>query len=227
MNLRESKEWERGRIGEILQMFVYLDYGVRIQDLADRTEKRAPLLRGRDCSIISPDTTAIKTAEFFLEFKTKTIHLEWNGGGRNAEKPHPPRSEQGIDRRLWLAYQMAEKDWRKPLVLSILCLQSCEIIAATLQQLGEPRFSPNEGYDLVNWAVRRFHQIASFDRERLDRLFNGDDAQVLDIRKRWLEQMPNVNDRTVILEWLRLGDGQFDFLRRFIFDQIEQGWHEK
>jgi hypothetical protein len=221
----DSREGEQGRVGEILQFFLWLRFGTALEDLADRTERRAPLLYGREGTITSPDASGIKTAPLFVEFKTKSHHEEWRGGSINDQPRYPPRTEEGIDRKKWLDYQRAEQMWRKPVVLSILSIKEGEVIAATLQQLGEPRHSLHESFDLVNWDVRQFNRIASFDPNRLHALFRGP-GRAQELRQRWLRALPPRDEINRVLEWLQAQQAEFSLVRQHIFDQTERDFHK-
>lgn len=223
--MRETEEFRRGRIGEILQYWMYHGLGVDLLDLADRTENRAPLLQGTT-SIISPDVAAIKTAEFFIEFKTKTHHQEWRGGSPGDENPVPRRFEEGIDASKLRNYLAAETRWRKPVVLSVLSIKEAELRAATLWQLGNPRHSPNPAWKLVNWDIRQFSLIARFDSARLSHILTGREPKAAALRNRWLERAPKHNEVKPVLDWLRPTQGEFVDVRQFIFDQIEAGFHK-
>jgi len=223
--LHDAREWKQGRIGEILQFFIYKDFAVEMQDLADRTEKRAPLLYGK-CQIPSPDISAIKTARFFVELKTKTKHQLWGGGAIDDPIKYAARTEEGIDRDKWHHYQQASQRWRQPVVLSVLCIKAGDMIAATLDQLGKPRCSPRPEYDLVNWDIRQFSSLASFDADRLQRLFNfnNPEPRIKILQDLWLQQMPREQQVRSVLSWLSARQLQFDVVRQFIFDQIEREW---
>jgi hypothetical protein len=223
-HLKETSEFRRGRLGEILQFYWYRSLGVRLLDLADRTHKRAPLIH--DARILpSPDTLGRKSAEFFVEFKTKTQHHRWNGGGPNDIVRVSPRDEEGIDELKWRQYLEVQNNWKKPVVLSILSIKEATIIAATLAQLGDPRFSPNGFYKFVNWQIASFNLIASLDDNRLHRFFYGEQARLKDLRQSWLERMPGFHEVKPVLDWMRPQQREFEILRQFIFDQIEGDWH--
>jgi hypothetical protein len=210
MSLRNSSTWKRGRIGEILQFGFYQSVGVELEDLSDRTSARAPFLYGRTGKIISPDANAIRSARFFIEFKTKTHHH--NG------------TEEGINDYSLEHYRAAQRRWRQPVVLSILSIQDGDLIAAPLDQLGEPRPSRDpDNFPLVNWRVRKFSRIARFSPRHLSTLFNGD-GKAAALRERWLAQMPEAVEIDKILDWLRAEQLEFDALREFIFDQTERDW---
>jgi len=222
--LKDTKEWIRGRLGEIVIFFTLLHFGFEMDDLADRTHDRAPLLHSRRGVIRSPDARGVKTAHVQFEFKTKTKHERWRGGGKDDPVKVSARVEQGIDRRPWLDYRMAERRWRIPVVLCILAIEPAEILAATLAQLGEPRRSPNESFDIVNWDIRRFSRIASFDPQRLHRFFNSKEPRLLELHERWLERIPPREEVEKILKWLDVRQGEFEVIRQHVFDQIERGW---
>lgn len=218
-------KWEQGRCGEILQYWWFHRMGCDLQDLADRTKDRAPLLHG-STSLIAPDTAAIKTAEFFLEFKTKRHHEQWNGGSKDDDPKIAARIEEGIDTDKLQHYQEAQRRWRKPVVLSILSIMQAEIIASPLDQLGEPRRSPHPDFPLVNWDVRKFARLAQFDDRRLMRFFDPENPRSSAIRKRWCETAPRFSEVSQVLDALKPQQAQFDEIRQWIFDVIEREWHE-
>jgi hypothetical protein len=225
-DFRQTPQFRRGRLGEILQFNLYLRLGCQMFDLSDRTHNRAPLIYGGHGlrTVISPDTFARKTADFLPEFKTKTQHQQWNGGSQNDAVRVSARVEEGIDRSKFKHYLEVQKMLGKPVVLSILSIKEATIIAATLQQLGEPRFSPNRFYKFVNWDIRRFNLIATLDPKRLDRFFYSDNAKLKDLRQCWLEGMPAFHEVKRVLDWMRPEQREFEILRQFIFDQIERDW---
>jgi hypothetical protein len=216
-------EFQQGRLGEILQFYLYRSLGVQLLDLADRTHKRAPLIHNAKI-LPSPDTLGRKSAEFFLEFKTKTQHQHWNGGGPNDIVRTPARIEEGIDESKLYQYLEAQNTWKKPIVLSILSIKDATIIAASLGQLGEPRLSPNKWYKFVNWDIASFNLITSLDEKRLYRFFHSDEASFKNLRQRWLEHMPTFDKVKRVLDWFEPQQGEFKVLLEFIFDQIEREW---
>jgi hypothetical protein len=222
-----SKYWRQGRLGEILQLHVYLNLGVKIQDLADRTHKRAPLLLRRTGEIVSPDASAIKTGKFFFEFKTKSSHEKWDGGSKDDNPKTPPRTEEGINNYSYQDYLAAEQDWHQPVVLSILSIKEGELIATTLNHLekfGKPRLSHDPAWPIINWNVDAFSRVAAFDPERLDRFFNEDEPSTNTGRERWLSALPRHDEAIKMLEWLGCRQTEFDEIARFVFDCIERDW---
>ena len=226
---RQSSEYCRGRFGEILQFNYYLSLGCQMLDLADRTYNRAPLVYGRYGlrTVVSPDTFAHKSADFFPELKLKSHHQEWKGGGRNDVVRIAARVEEGINQSKYKQYLEVQEMFGKPVVLSILSIKEATIIAATLHQLGEPRFSPNRFFKLVNWDIRRFNLIATLDPERLYRFFYSDEPRFIALRQRWLEQMPSFEKVNRVLDWLTAQQREFKTFQEFLFDQIEQNWHRE
>lgn len=225
MSIRDSKQFRIGRIGEILQFYWYRSLDVQLLDLADRTANRAPLLHGPNATIISPDTLGRKTADFFLEFKTKTQHFEWNGGSISDDPRVAARTEEGIDHRAWRSYADAERQWKRPLVLSFLAIQQGTIIAATLGQLGVPRLSPHEHFRLVNWDVRSFAVIGTFDADRLAKLFYDPEPKFEAKRKQWIERMPPFEEVKRWFDWMRAQQSELELIRQHVFDHVERGWH--
>jgi hypothetical protein len=221
--LTDTKEWRKGRLGEILQFGVYWRLRVLLEPLADRTFRRAPLLHGFVATITAPDANALKTARFFLEFKTKEHHEQWRGGSPNDNPRVSSRSEEGIDRGKRLEYRRAEVLWKQPVVLSILSITEAEILAATFKQLGEPRRSNHPDYDIDSWDVRQFSRILTFDPDRLRRFFHGKNSRTG--QDRWLKDMPRVEEICKMLDWLGASQAEFEGMRQFIFDQIESDWH--
>lgn len=225
MTFKDTPQYKRGRIGEILQFHWYRLLGAKLAPLADRTDQRAPMLHGPNAQLISPDTLGMKSADFFLEFKTKSHHFKWGGGSRD-DKPHiSARTEEGIDGYSQNAYKDVEREWKRPVVLSILSIKEATIIAATFHQLGEPRHSPNDGWPLVNWDIRSFTRIAQFDPVRLRTLFNSKHSTATACRERWLKQQPYGHELERVLDWLGAQQSEFKTFREYFFDHVEREWH--
>jgi hypothetical protein len=215
-----SKQGVMGRMNEILQHHFYLTLGAHLLDLADRTVARAPQLCGPDANITSPDTMYHRKVNTFLEHKVKSCAMAWHGGSQSDTVRVPPRSEHGINRRHLHDYRSAEHNWSLPVVLSILCIEDGKLLAATLRQLGAPRLSPDPTFDIVNWDVRSFTIIATFDPERLRKLFNSPRHQ-----ERWLNEPPSIDDMKHLLTWLGPQQGEFAYFRQHYFDlYVESTW---
>lgn len=219
--IRETEKFRQGRIGEIIQRALYQQWGVNFIDIAGSTNGRAPLLHSAQMQLPAADNLAIKTAPCWLENKTKTHHNPWNGGSLSDEIKTSPRIEEGIDTSKWLTYQAVEQRTKMPFVLSILSLDESEMLAATLQQLGEPRWSPDPDYDMVNWDVRSFARVARLDPERLHRYFEN-----RRIGDEWLVEPPNDRKLADIADFLKPADSEFDVVLQHVFDQVEHSWND-
>lgn len=226
MKIRDSWKWEFGRTGEILQYGMWLGFGCGLQDLSDRTRDRAPLIHDATTTLIAPDTNAIRTAEFGLEFKTKSKHEIWRGGGPDDDPKINARMEEGIDTAKFHQYTAFQQRWRKPLVLSILSLDPPELIAGTLDELSKTaRVSTHPHYPFTNWDVRSFTRLATFNGEVLSRFFDQQNERSSMIRKRWLERSPTYDEVHAILKYLQPAQPEFEGFQQHLFDVTERNWH--
>ena len=74
--IKETLEYRQGRLGEILQIAMYMHYGLRVIDIGGSTNNRAPLLHHRKLSLVAADGLVIRTGPAFIEFKTKRRHFD-------------------------------------------------------------------------------------------------------------------------------------------------------
>jgi hypothetical protein len=219
--IKETLEYRQGRLGEILQIAMYMHYGLRIIDVGGSTNNRAPLLHHRDLSLVAADGLAIRTGPAFIEFKTKRHHFDWRGGAPDDPVKVPARTEEGIDLRSYRQYRAVREETNIPFVLSFLSIEDGELLCAAIDELPLPRISQNTDFPLANWDVRSFRRAARFDPQRLDHFFRDPRAD------RWLDDLPSDKVMLRIVEYLRPRDQEFKFYLEHIFDQIERGWHRK
>jgi hypothetical protein len=219
--LKETLQYRQGRLGEILQIAMYMHYGLRIIDIGGSTNNRAPLLHHRELSLVAADGLAIRTGPAFIEFKTKSHHFDWNGGSPDDAVKVPVRTEEGIDLRSYRQYRAAREQTNIPFVLSILSIEDGELLCATIDELPLPRLSGNADFQLANWDVRAFQRVARFDSDRLAAFFRDPRAD------RWLADLPSDHTMLRMVEYFRPRDQEFEFYLQHIFDQIERGWHRK
>jgi hypothetical protein len=225
IEFEKTEEFKRGRTGEILQFVIYRNFGMTMLDVADRTHGRAPMLYCDECKIISADSIGSgKNGGAQIEFKVKTAQMHWRGGSPQDNPRVSARNEHGIDRIKFHNYLKAQEKFGMPLVLSILCVETGTMIAATLEELGEPRFSSDKLHDLVSWDVRSFKTIAKFGKGKLFRLFTGS-GKAADLRERWSQKMPDIASIQRVIKWLDIQERELPGFAGFRFDQIEHGWH--
>jgi len=218
--IKETLEYRQGRLGEILQIAMYMHYGLRIIDIGGSTNNRAPLLHHRELSLVAADGLAIRTGPAFIEFKTKRHHFDWRGGAPDDPVKIPARLEEGIDLRSYRQYRAVREQTSVPFVLSILSIEDGELLCETIDKLPLPRISPNSDFSLVNWDVRSFHKVARFDPVRLGQFFRDPRAD------RWLDDLPADHAMLRIVQYLRPSDDEFGPVLEHLFDQIERGWHK-
>jgi hypothetical protein len=159
--------WHQGRRGEYLQTGLWASYGWGLMDFGGTTRNVAPLLKLFNSAIVAPDAIGWRKGQVAFQFKTKAKHMAWGGGSANDTPKVAARTEEGVDRRCWEQHLQFQVATGIPVVLSILTINPAELLAATLAELGEPRFSSAPGQDLVNWDVRRFHRICRLDPAQL------------------------------------------------------------
>jgi hypothetical protein len=93
--IQSTQQWRQGRIGEILQSAVFMRYGLSIIDIGGSTNNRAPLLHRAELSHLAPDSMGFRTAQTWIEHKTKSRHERWRGGSINDAVKVPARTEEG------------------------------------------------------------------------------------------------------------------------------------
>ena len=218
--IKETLEYRKGRLGEILQIGMYLKFGLRIIDIGGSTNNRAPLLHHRELSLVAADGLAIRTGAAFIEFKTKQHHYEWPGSWSDDSVKVSARTEQGINLYSYRQYRAVREQTNIPFVLSFLSIEEGELICATIDDLPLPRISRNPCYELVNWDVRDFHCVSRFDPDGLERFFRDPRAD------RWLADLPPDRKLLDMIEYLQPREQQFGPVLEHIFDQIERGWHK-
>jgi hypothetical protein len=190
--------WHQGRRGEYLHLGLWASFGWGLMDFGGTTRDVAPLLRLFDYGIVAPDAIGFHRGQVAFQFKTKSKHNRWRGGSADEAVKVPARWEEGIDRRCWEQHLAFQAKTGIPVVLSILTIEPAELIAATLTELGVPRFSPDPAQDLVNWGVGQFHRICELDPAQLRcYFFTPDgirreapiDAPPTDQIRRWVERL--------------------------------------
>ena len=218
--IKETLEYRQGRLGEILQIAMYMHYGLRVIDIGGSTSNRAPLLHHRKLSLVAADGLVIRTGPAFIEFKTKRRHFDWGGGAPDDPVKISARLEEGIDLRSYRQYRAVREQTSIPFVLSILSIQDGELLCEAIDKLPLPRVSPNPEFALVNWDVRSFQRVARFDPDRLGKFFCDPRAD------RWLDDLPADHAMLRIVEYLRPSDQEFGQVLEYLFDLVERGWHK-
>lgn len=213
-------QWHQGRRGEYLQLGLYAAYGWGLMDVGGTTRNVAPLLKLFDSAIVAPDAIGWRKGQVAFQFKTKAHHFAWGGGSANDTPKVAARTEEGIDRRCWEQHKQFQVATGIPVVLSILTINPAELLAATLDELGEPRFSPAAGQDLVNWDVRRFHRICYLDPAHLRCYFFTPDG----IRRDAPVDAPPMADMQRWLKRLAPAQGAFPALVADVLAQTERAW---
>lgn len=212
--MREYSETDRiGRIGELLAGNLYRGVGFASIDVAAAAIRGAPLIEHWETSIVAPDGIISRNAMFLHEIKTKRRADLSRGGSMGLSWiPHGQRFH-GIDRANYLGYLRAQALFKRPCIITIVCIEDAEILAASLRQLGEPYPSLlPQLYDLVNFPIERFRRIWAFDPKRFPKLFNEQPEKLLPGRMRR------------IIEWLQPVQAEFDFLVADLIDECERQW---
>lgn len=219
--LKETVEYRQGRLGEILQIAMYMHYGLRIIDIGGSTNNRAPLLHHRELSLVAADGLAIRTGPAFIEFKTKTRHHQHRGGSPDDPVQVPPRTEDCIDLHSYRQYRAVREQTNIPFVLSILSIEDGDLLCAMIDDLPLPRLSTNPDYDRANWDINDFDCVARFNPDGLKKFFRDPRAD------RWLEDLPSDEKMLRMVEYLQPNQQEFEAVLQHIFDQIERSWHGK
>jgi hypothetical protein len=218
--LTEKWEWHQGRRGEYLAEGVLCAFGWGMMDYGGTTRNVPPKLKLRDYTITSPDAIGFRRGQVAFQHKCKSKHMHWNGGSAADDPKYPARDEEGIDRRCWEEHLRWQEATGIPVVLTVITIDPPELIAATLDQLGTPRFSPCRGQDLVNWDVRQFRRICRFDPAWLRVYFFTPEG----FRRAAPIDAPSLEQMAWWLKKLQPTQGAFpDFIADFI-DRVEQGW---
>jgi hypothetical protein len=212
--------WHQGRRGEYLQLALFALYGWALMDFGGSTRHVAPLLKLFDSAIVGPDAIGWRRGQVAFQFKTKAKHMDWGGGAASDAVRVAKRTEEGIDRHCWEQHLAFQKQTGIPVVLSILTIDPAELLAATLAELGEPRFSPDPGQDLVNWDVRQFHRICRLDPAQLRCYFFTPDG----IRREAPVDAPPMADMQRWLERLAPAQSEIPSLMAEFLNQAERGW---
>lgn len=209
------REWTAplGRNGELLAITMYRQFGLATLDIAAAAIRGAPLIKTWQHSIISPDGLLVGRAALLHEIKTKTQADVSRGGPR--ETDWIPRGEKfhGIDKNNFLGYLHAQKMLRLPLLLSIINIRDGLLLAATLQQLGDPYPSLlPQLHDMINWPQRHFKTLWEFDPRRLALYFREPPENKTEKRMRQF------------VEWLRPRQLEFAEFRQDLIDQLQYTW---
>lgn len=221
VGFKDTPEWQLGRRGEILQIATLARFGFSVLDVGGSTNDKAPFLHHFDANFVAPDAMAFKTGKLWMEFKTKGRHNSWRGGSSGDVPRVPPRIEEGIDRSSYEHYLHTQRSWKTPVVLLVLSIKEGELLGNTIASLGEPRYSPNLAYDIVNWDIFKFRRLCQFDCARLRKYFYNSDGAV----RRAPDDMPSARELRQVLDWLRPAQGDIDLIMQDIVSQMEVGWH--
>jgi hypothetical protein len=213
-------QWHQGRRGEYLHLGLWASFGWGLMDVGGTTRHVAPLLRLFDYGIVAPDAIGFRRGQVAFQFKTKAKHMRWGGGSANDAVRVPKRIEEGIDRRCWEQHLAFQRQTGIPIVMSILTIEPAELIAASLDELGEPRYSPDPGQDLVNWDVRRFHRICELDPAQLRCYFFTPDG----IRREAPVDAPSVAQMRRWIERLQPRQCAFPAFIADFLERTERGW---
>lgn len=220
--LKETPEWHMGRRGEILQLAVLARFGFSVIDIGGSTNNNAPFLHKYDVNFVAPDALAFRSGPLWMEFKTKSHHTPWRGGSVRDNPRIPPRMEEGVDRRSFLAYQQVAKTTGVPVVLWVLSIKESELLANSLRNLGEPRPSPDPSYDLVSWDISKFRRVCEFDPKRLREYFVSKDGE----RRACPSDVPPPAALRKVLDYLNPSQREFDLLLLDFMAQLENSWRE-
>jgi hypothetical protein len=218
--IKDTRAWQIGRRGEILQMAVLASLGYRLVDVSGSSNNKAPLLLGHRSCCITADAIGFRTGPLNLEFKTKEHHTEWRGGSRWDEVPTAPRLEEGWDYRKHESYSVLEKVTGLPVVVTVLSIKEGELLANSLRRLGKPRRSPNQAFDFVSWDIKSFRRVCTFDLDRLHSYFFLADGTL----RHAPTDVPSANELRRVVDFLRPALGEFEPFVLDLIDQMEVDW---
>jgi hypothetical protein len=218
--LQNTREWRIGRRGEILNTGIWARFGATLLDQSAASTLGAPLLHEAEVSLVAPDHLIMRRAVFFMETKTKEEPFRWGGGPRGAQGLMPRGDAHGIERRSYAAYRQVEARTKRPVVVSVLCISTGELLANSLRWLGEPYPSVHGAFDIVNWPKGKFRLVCEFDRRRLRRYFYDDAGRPREAPAR----MPPPDKLQQLVAWLRPEQGELEWLREDLISRLEDGW---
>jgi hypothetical protein len=109
----------------------------------------------------------------WFEIKTKSKNWVWKPDGRDdtGKRVLPAGAAQGINSTAYHRYRAVQQTTGLPVVLLVIIIPTGEMIANSLDALGEPFPSVQPEYPLVNWPKSHFIPLYNFNIEQLDRYF--------------------------------------------------------
>jgi hypothetical protein len=208
-----TPEHRLGRNGELLADAMYRQEGFRVLDVAAAAIRGAPLLRKWECSIVAPDGLMVRNGIFWNEVKTKKRPGRSDGGPRGIKWVQRDEKFECVGRPNYHGYWRARKETGLPVVVTLIDVEDGLLMAATLEQLGEPypSLQPNL-YDVVNFPQRRFRILWEFDRKRLASYFHEPPEMKTERRMRRFAG------------WLRPRQYEFDYFRHDLILRLERQW---
>jgi hypothetical protein len=226
-DLRDSDAWHLGRRGEILADIVLSRHGFTLLDAAN-TSDRATKLHRYDADVVAPDLLGVMTRPLWFEIKTKGMDWVWTPDGRDdtGKRVLPAGPAQGIDQLALERYRKAQRNTGMPVVLLLIIIPTGEMIAQTLDALGEPYPSVQPQYPLVNWPKSQFMRIYTLNQDKLDQYFYDPPlhgSTVKRVRRAPLH-MPEQRLRELLYNRLQPEQGEMQGFRQQLFECANGRW---
>jgi hypothetical protein len=223
-NIRDFDEWNFGRRGEILADIILARHGFTLLDAAG-SGTRATTLHRYQADLVAPDFLGIMTRPLWFEIKTKGTDWIWHGGGREPPRDNrlPPGRAQGIDAVAYDRYRDDQRATGMPVVLLLIIVPTGEMIANTIDALGQPYPSVKDDVPMVNWPTSRFIQMCTFNQDQLDKYFYVPGS----IPKRPLRapvHMPERHRRELWYDRLQPEQRELTGFRQHLFEHWNKRW---
>lgn len=128
--MRNSQQFRLGRKGEIVVREWLIQHGYTVIELSLIEDGGAPMVKGPDGNMISPDDMIFHKdyGSGFVEVKTKS---------RATKNNQRKRLEHGIPLYLWKAYRSIQEKTSTPVSLAIVELASKELFLAPTDDIAE------------------------------------------------------------------------------------------
>lgn len=156
-DLRESREYQRGRAGELIVARWLKErecYVIPSYDYSGKDGNKAPRLEGLWTGHPVPDLDVARSGHrFWVEVKTKWEAALWRQTG---ELRH------GIELRLLEHYQAVEKISGCPCWLFIYEESTGHLLAQTITKLGQPHTGTALGKRMAYWPRVKFRHLHTF-----------------------------------------------------------------
>jgi hypothetical protein len=224
--LEGTREWCKGRRGELLTTAVWAGYHFLVHDLSSMNHAGAPRLQQATETFRAPDHLLIRNVTFYVDSKTKSAAFNWKGGGPDHSDRQMPRGPaHGIDARAWGEYWRTQEASGVPVVIVVLDIAGAVMLANSLRQLGEPYPSVNPQFKMVNWPVSKFNVVTRFNPKGIGRYFYMDPDNPIE-RTRTVRPPPaGMPDPRAMQRWLdqlRPEQEEFSYFREIIIRELER-----